>query len=265
MPMPQFLIPILTLTGLGLFFGLVLTYASKKFAVVQDPRIKEVLENLPGGNCGVCGTAGCARFAEAVIKGETSLQNCRACSEEQASAIARILGVKPSLKEKKVARLRCQGGKLAKDKFMYQGLEDCQAAVQLLGGQKSCSYACLGFGTCEKACPFGAIKMGPEGLPIIDNTRCTGCGKCIQACPRNLLILMPPKTKVYIGCNSHDPGKIVTQVCAVGCIACKKCVQVCPEEAIKIVENLAVIDYDKCTLCGKCIQACPRKIIKEKI
>ena len=259
--MSQFLVPILTLTGLGLFFGLVLSFASKKFAIFQDPRIKEVLERLPGANCGACGMAGCARFAEAIIKGETALDNCKPCPEEQASEIAKILGVKLSLREKKVAHLRCHGGKKAKDKFIYQGLEDCQAAALLLGGQKSCSYACLGFDTCKKACPFGAIKMSPEGLPIIDSALCTGCGKCAEVCPRNLLVLIPRKSEVYIGCSSHYPTKVVVHVCSVGCIACKKCVEVCPLEAIKVVENLAVIDYDKCTSCGKCIEVCPRKII----
>ncbi len=259
----QFLAPILTLTGLGLFFGLVIAFASKKFAVAEDLRIKEVLERLPGANCGACGMAGCARFAEAIIKTEASIDNCKACSEEQASEIAKILGLKLSLREKEIAHLRCHGGKFAKDKFIYQGLEDCQAAAQLLQGQKSCSYACLGFGTCEKACPFGAIKMSPEGLPIIDSTLCTGCGKCVEACPRDLLVLLPAKSKVYVGCSSHYPAKVVARVCSVGCIACKKCVEACPVEAVKIVENLAVIDYDKCTSCGKCIEVCPRKIIKE--
>ncbi len=277
--MMQFLIPILTLTGLGLLFGLVLTLASKKFAVSYDPRIKQVMDKLPGTNCGACGMAGCSRFAEAVVKEKVTLENCKVCSEEAAAEIAKILGIKLSLKEKKVATLRCHGGKKAKDKFIYQGIKDCQAAAQLLGGSKFCSYACLGFDTCLRVCPFGAIKMTPEGLPVIDSQLCTGCGKCVEACPRNLLVLIPRKAKVYpvredaasssfsngvyVGCSSHHPPKEVVRVCEVGCIACKKCEEVCPVEAIKVVENLAVIDYDKCTSCGKCVEVCPRKIIKE--
>lgn len=260
--MNQLLAPILTLTGLGLFFGLVLTFASKKFAVSQDPKLQEVLEKLPGANCGACGMAGCARFGEALVKEEIGLENCKACSEEQATEIAKILGVKLSLAQKAVATLRCHGGKAAKDKFIYQGLKDCAAAAQTLGGQKSCAFACLGFGDCQRACPFNAIRMDPEGLPVVDSEVCTGCGKCVAACPRDLMVLVPQKSKVYVGCSSKDLAKIVVQVCAVGCIACKKCEQACPEEAIKVVENLAQIDYDKCTSCGNCVEACPRKIIK---
>ncbi len=103
--------------------------------------------------------------------------------------------------------------------------------------------------------------MDAQGLPRIDIELCTGCGKCVEACPRDLLVLIPRKSKVYVGCNSHHPPKVVAAVCKVGCIACGKCAAVCPVEAIKIVENLAIIDYDKCTSCGKCVEVCPRKII----
>lgn len=262
--MNQFLAPILTLTGLGLFFALVLTFASKKFAVSQDPRIKEILERLPGANCGACGLAGCAGFAETLAKGGISLENCKACSGEQAAEIAKILGVKLSLSEKKIVTLRCHGGKKAKDKFIYQGLKNCQAAAQVLGGYKVCSYACLGFADCRKACPFGAIQMDSQGLPIIDFELCTGCGKCVQVCPRNLLVLIPIEGKVYVGCSSDHPAKEVIRACIVGCIACKKCEKVCPADAIKVIENLALIDYDKCTSCGKCVEVCPKDSIKER-
>ena len=35
------------------------------------------------------------------------------------------------------------------------------------------------------------------------------------------------------------------------------------EPAIKVVDNLAKIDYDKCIACGKCREACPVKCIHE--
>ena len=35
----------------------------------------------------------------------------------------------------------------------------------------------------------------------------------------------------------------------------------CPKEAITMVNNLAVIDYEKCIGCGICAQKCPRKLI----
>ena len=45
--------------GLGIVFGAILGFASKIFAVDEDPRIGQVLECLPGANCGGCGYPGC--------------------------------------------------------------------------------------------------------------------------------------------------------------------------------------------------------------
>lgn len=38
---------------------------------------------------------------------------------------------------------------------------------------------------CEKACPFGAIRVGQPitNLPELDGSRCIGCGACIASCP----------------------------------------------------------------------------------
>ena len=52
------------------------------------------------------------------------------------------------------------------------------------------------------------------------------------------------------------------QVCSIGCIACRACVRVCEFDAIKVIDNIAIIDYEKCTNCGKCAEACPTKTIQ---
>lgn len=49
--------------------------------------------------------------------------------------------------------------------------------------------------------------------------------------------------------------------CSYGCLGLGNCVRVCDDDAIKIVDEIAVIDYDKCIGCGKCVVACPRNII----
>lgn len=41
------------------------------------------------------------------------------------------------------------------------------------------------------------------------------------------------------------------------CAGSGACADVCPVEAIKIVDNKAVIDDDACTECGACIDECP--------
>ncbi len=255
------LIPILILGSLGLVFGLGLAFASKKFCVATDPHLEKLLSCLPGANCGACGMAGCMGFAQALLKGEGSLDSCRVIEQEARQKAAQILGVKLESKIKQVAVLHCGGGKKVKDRFQYNGLEDCIAADLVMRGQKECVYSCLGFGTCERICPFGAISMSDEGLPVVDVNKCTACGKCVEVCPKGSFSLIPITGKVHVACSSHDIGRDTRNVCPVGCIACHKCEKVCPADAIHVIDNLAVIDYNKCTSCGECVKACPTKCI----
>jgi len=153
------LIPILTLGFLGLLFGIGLALASKKFAVKADPRLEKIVGLLPGSNCGACGGAGCFGFAELILSGKLSIDACRVSEEKIKEKIAQLLGQKLEKEVKKIAVLLCNGGIKVKDRFLYQGIEDCVAANLVLGGQKECVWGCLGFGDCERACPFGAIKM----------------------------------------------------------------------------------------------------------
>lgn len=128
------------------------------------------------------------------------------------------------------------------------------------GGAKACAYGCLGYGSCVKACAFDAIHI-IDGIAVVDRETCKACGKCVDACPRHLIELIPYTQKVMVGCSSHDKGKAVTSSCETGCIGCKKCEKVCPNEAIRVDDFCAHIDYDKCTGCGACREACPRNVI----
>jgi len=255
---------VLTLSLLGFAFGMLLAWVSKKFHVEIDPRVASITEILPGVNCGACGTGGCASFAEALVCKEADINSCPVCSLESKNKIAGILGLSTKelkLKAKLVARAACGGGNKAKDKFDYQGIADCRSAALSMGGGKLCQYACLGLGTCALVCPVDAIEMLDEGIPKVITERCISCGKCVRACPRNIIFMLDSKKSVYIKCSSHDKGQQVMKKCKAGCIACGKCVKACPVKAIQIIDNLAVIDYDKCINCKKCVEACPTKAI----
>lgn len=41
------------------------------------------------------------------------------------------------------------------------------------------------------------------------------------------------------------------------CVGCGACIQACAYDAIRLENQIAVIDQDKCTLCAACVQACP--------
>ncbi|MFN3535256.1 MAG: (Fe-S)-binding protein, partial [Desulfatiglandales bacterium] len=176
--------------GVGLICGAGLAVASKLFYVYVDPKIEEVQELLPGANCGGCGYAGCSANAAAIVAGKSSPDSCVAASQEAKEAIARILGVSVSLKEPDIARPNCYYGFHEADlKYDYSGIMDCRAQSLLGGGSKVCPIGCLGLGTCVRSCPFGALSIGPDNLPVVDREKCTGCGTCNRVCPRGIITL----------------------------------------------------------------------------
>jgi len=258
----EILIPVLTLGVLGLLFGVGLALASRKFAVEADPRLEKIHGLLPGSNCGSCGGAGCFGFAEGLLSGKMSIDACRVSEEKVKEKIAHILGKSLEKKVSTAALLHCNGGRRVSDSFIYKGIEDCVAANLVLGGQKECFYGCLGFATCVKVCPFGAIKISEGNLPVVDTVKCKACNKCVLVCPKKLFSLVPVTQNVYVACSSHDTGKDTKAVCPVGCIACGLCVKACKFDAIHVVDNLALIDYNKCTSCAECVKVCPMKTIR---
>jgi RnfABCDGE-type electron transport complex B subunit len=241
----EILIPVLILGSLGLIFGVGLAIASKSLAVKSDPRLEAIHGLLPGSNCGACGQAGCFGFAESLLGGKLPIEVCRVSTEAIKERIAELLGTKFEKKIKTVAVLHCNGGKhKVKDRFIYQGIEDCITANLVLGGQKACRFGCLGFGTCVQVCPFGAIKMSEENLAVVERSKCKACGKCIKACPKHLFSLIPVTQDIYVACSSHDTGKDTRAVCPVGCIACGICTKV-KDSPFYLKDNLSCVEYKK--------------------
>jgi Na+-translocating ferredoxin:NAD+ oxidoreductase RNF subunit RnfB len=247
--------PIIILGSLGILFGVGLFIASRLFRVHIDARVGRVERALPGANCGACGFAGCGGFAKAIVHGSADIAGCIPGGEDVSHLIADIMGVEAKQSDKQVAILRCQGRDVA-DKYEYQGIKTCQAASLLHGGPKECSFGCIGFGDCARACPFDALHM-IDGFPVVDEAKCTSCGKCVLACPKRLFDLIALGNLVHVRCRSTDKGKFVRHYCGVGCIGCKKCETVCKFDAVHIKDNLAVFDYEKCTSCGMCVKECP--------
>lgn len=252
----------ITLGGLGLVIGIMLIVASRVFRVETNPLVEEVVEVLPGANCGACGYAGCAAFAEKVVDENAPISGCPVGGFEVAKQIGGIMGQDVSESEKEYPIVRCRGGINCIDRFDYVGIEDCKAVMMLSDGEKGCNYGCMGRGTCVRACPFGAITIGEDRLPVINKNLCTSCGLCIASCPNDILVFGKESEKVHVRCMSHEKGKIVKAVCTYGCIGCKICEKVCPVGAAKVTGSLAVIDQDKCTACGLCVEKCPQSTIE---
>jgi RnfABCDGE-type electron transport complex B subunit len=175
---------------LGIVAAAGLGYAAKVFYVWVDPKITAVEEALPGANCGGCGYPGCSGAAAAIAAGKVQPNVCVAGGPDVWAEVASVLGVEVEMREPEVAKVKCRGGSSrAENKFEYQGITDCRAAVLLGEGEKVCDVGCLGLGTCQANCPFDAIHLGPDSIPVVDEEKCTGCGTCVRLCPKNVLRL----------------------------------------------------------------------------
>jgi electron transport complex protein RnfB len=260
-------VALIVLAGLGVVFGIALAIVASRFVVKVDPKVEQVRETLPGANCGACGFAGCMGYAEAVAGNpDVAVSLCAPGKAAIAERIAVITGKKAEKVDPKIARVFCQGGtSLSQRKFIYAGVKDCASVVLAAGGDKSCAYGCLGYGTCMRACPFDAIRMGADNLPLISREKCTACGKCVAACPKQVIELAQQSKAVVISCHSKDKGADTKKKCQVGCIACGICVKTCPVNAITLENNIARIDHAKCITCGLCVSKCPMNTIRDYI
>ena len=250
---------VVVLGSLAAVFGVGLAMASRVFGVHGDPRIERIEDVLPSVNCGACGYGGCAAYAAAVVSGEVGPSECVPGGLAIAKEVAEIMGLTAEEKLKRVAVVMCQGGNRVGDRFGYQGIADCRAAMLMQDAAKECHWGCIGLGSCARACPFDAIVMGQDGLPHIIEEKCTACGTCADACPKQIISILPAKNMVHVLCKSHDKGGQVRKVCQVGCIGCKKCEKVCPVEgsAVHTTDFLAQVDIATCISCGKCVKECP--------
>jgi len=255
------------LAGISAIFGLGLAFAAKRFAVKIDPRVEQVMDVLAHAHCGACGYAGCEQYAEAVVNNPDVAPNlCTPAGARGAEAVALITGKKAEIREPQFARIMCQGGwSKSTKRFKYEGVHDCRAAILAGGGDKACRYGCLGYDTCARVCPFGAITMTDDHLPFVDITKCTGCRKCEAACPTKVIEVLPASKMVLVTCHSRDKGGDTRKNCQVGCIACVICVRVCPFDAPSVENNCAKVNIDKCRVCGLCVTKCPTKAITDFI
>ena len=247
--------------GSALLIGALILIVGKVFQVNVDEKITKILENLAGANCGGCGCSGCSGFASKLANGGANLNDCHVTSPEKKADIAKLLGIEIKDEEPTVAVVHCNGGtENCEDKYEYKGNPTCAAKAMLYGGNKACSYACLGCGDCKNVCPENAIEV-TDRLAKVDPDRCISCGACITTCPKGIIDRIPASAPVYIACSSKCKGKDVTGVCKVGCIGCGICAKSCPHGAITMQDNLPVFDYTKCTGCLTCVAKCPRHII----
>lgn len=256
-----YLIPVIILGVCGIAAGVLLTAAAKVFYVETDERIEKISDSLPQANCGACGYAGCADYADAIITKGAPTNLCRPGGADAAAKIADILGTAAAEVVKMTAVVHCNGDcNATQPAFDFDGVQSCKAVKRFYSGSGSCKFGCLGFGDCAQVCEHDAIRI-ENGVARVIPSLCGACGQCADVCPNHLISVKPAAKKVDVLCSSAANGKATKLACKNGCIGCKMCEKKCPSGAITVRDFHAVIDYDKCSCCGVCAGVCPVKAI----
>lgn len=115
------------------------------------------------------------------------------------------------------------------------------------------------------ACPVGGEPVGKKiaqimGVEAEETVRMTAFVKCQGDCDKVTL------DYDYYGIEDCRMLSFVpnggAKSCNYGCLGFGSCVQVCPFDAIHVVNQVAVVDKDKCKACGKCVAVCPKHLIE---
>jgi electron transport complex protein RnfB len=150
---------ILSISALGLLFGLGLGWAARRFRVESDPVVDRIDALLPQTQCGQCNYPGCRPYAEAIAAGEAPINQCPPGGEAGIRALADLLGVEP-------LPLNPENG------------EEHPPTVAVID-----EAACIGCTLCIQACPVDAIIGAPKLMHTVIAQACTGCDLCLPPCP----------------------------------------------------------------------------------
>ncbi len=162
-------------------------------------------------------------------------------------------------------------------KKFYVEVDEREAAVRACLPGNNCG-AC-GYAGCDalaaaianetapvSACPVGgaavaekiggimgvAAEVGEKNVAFI---RCKGTCD-VTGTLGNYVGIQDCRSAVMSGLNLND--------CGYGCLGLGSCVTACPQDAIKVVNGVAVVNENKCIGCGLCTKACPKGLIELK-
>ncbi|NDJ57377.1 electron transport complex subunit RsxB [Enterobacteriaceae bacterium 4M9] len=166
--MSMITIAVAVLTILSLLFGLLLGYASRRFAVEEDPIVDKIDDLLPQSQCGQCGYPGCRPYAEAVGNNGERINRCAPGGEAVMNKIATLLNVDP------------------------QPIGDDGAGAEPVRMLAVIDEAnCIGCTKCIQACPVDAIVGATRAMHTVVSDLCTGCNLCVDPCPTQCIELRP--------------------------------------------------------------------------
>lgn len=80
--MKEILIAVGIMLALGFVLGLLISIVTSKFKVEEDTRLSDIIDLLPGANCGACGSPGCQAYAQKILDKEADESGCKVIKGE---------------------------------------------------------------------------------------------------------------------------------------------------------------------------------------
>ncbi len=164
-------IAVISLSILGLVFGALLGYASRRFKVEEDPIVEQIDELLPQSQCGQCGYPGCRPYADAVGNHGEMINKCAPGGEQTMLKLAALLNVEPQ---------------------PVDGGEEAKAPERKVAWIDESN--CIGCTKCIQACPVDAIVGATRAMHTVLTDLCTGCDLCVAPCPTDCIEMRPVPT-----------------------------------------------------------------------
>jgi len=134
-----------------------------------DALIDRIDAALPQTQCTRCGYPACRPYAEAVARGEASINRCPPGGAEGVRALARITD-RPVLPLDPAC-----------------GIE-APPSVAVID-----EAACIGCTKCIQACPVDAIVGASKLMHTVVADLCTGCELCVPPCPVDCIAMVPAR------------------------------------------------------------------------
>jgi len=161
------LIAVITISGIALIAGILLSMASRQLPPNDDDLVAKVNDLLPQTQCAQCGFPGCRPYAAAIVHEAAEINLCPPGGEDTVRRLADLLGRElVPLAETPQSRM--------------------QESVAIID-----ETLCIGCMHCRNVCPVDAIVGAQQFMHTILADECTGCELCLPPCPVDCIAMRP--------------------------------------------------------------------------
>jgi len=148
---------IVTITGIALLAGVLLSYAQRRLPADPHELTERVNGLLPQTQCAQCGYPGCRPYARAIVEHGEAINLCPPGGDDTVRRLADLL---------------------AREPLPLASPATAPGAVAIIE-----EALCIGCTYCRDACPVDAIVGAHRFMHTVIEQECTGCELCVPRCP----------------------------------------------------------------------------------